>query len=172
LTIVTGALFLAPYCLGQAHANIGAQEPKASSPAFSIAVDGPTSPIRLGSPIKVNVTVTNTTGKNIFWEWDRGKDATYKAFTFLLVRGGREAETTVFHRKMSGRQRHDDPPEAATLSPMPVSYPPGKMFTVLIDINRIYDIKESGAYTLKIGSFDQRSNATVQSNSLTLKIAP
>jgi hypothetical protein len=105
------AMFFAQFCLGQTSPNPAGPRPQSSSPVFVIAVDSPTPPVRLDSPIKVNITVTNVSGKEIWWQWDRYKDATYKAFTFLLTKEGHEVETTFFHRKVSNRQRADDPQE-------------------------------------------------------------
>jgi hypothetical protein len=116
--------------------------------------------------------VTNVSGKEIWFQWDRYKDATYKAFTFLLTKGGHEVETTFFHRKVSNRQRAGDPQEVASGSLFPVTYPPGKMFTVTIDLKQLYEIKESGVYTLVVSRPDENSKTTVRSNPLTLKIGP
>jgi hypothetical protein len=166
------AMFFAQSCLGQTSPKTAGPSPQSSSPGFAIAVDGPTPPVRLESPITVNVTVTNVSGKEIWWEWYRATDAGYKAFAFLLTKGGHEVETTFFHRKVSNRQRADDPVEVLSGSLFPVTYPPGKMFTVTIDLKRLYEIKEPGVYTLVVRRFDENSKATVHSNSLTLKIEP
>jgi hypothetical protein len=172
LVSTLGIAMLAQSCLGQTPPKTGGPTPQSSSPAFVIAVDGPTPPVRLESPINVNVTVTNVSGKEIWWEWDRYKDAAYKAFAFLLTRGDREVETTFFYRKISNRQRADDPQEVASGSLFPVTYHPGKMFTITIDLKRLYEIKEPGVYTLVVSRLDENSKATVRSNPLTLKIGP
>jgi len=126
----------------------------------------------LESPITVNITVTNASAKEIWWQWDRHKDAAYKAFTFLLTKGDHEVETTFLHRKITGRQRADDPVEVASGSLFPVTYPPGKMFSVTIDLKRLYEIKEPGVYALYVSRLDENSKTTVHSNTLSLKIVP
>jgi hypothetical protein len=166
------AMFFAQLCLGQTSPKTASPSPQSSIPGFAIAVDGPTPPIHLDSPIKINITGTNVSGKEIWWQWDRYKDATYKAFTFLLTRGDHEVETTFFHRKITGRQRADDPVEVASGSLFPVIYPPGKMFTVTIDLKQLYEIKEPGVYTLDVSRGDENSKTTVRANTLTLKIGP
>ena len=128
---------LAQFCLGQTSPKTAGPSPQSSSQAFVIAVDGPTAPVHLDSPININITVTNVSGKEIWWQWDRYKDATYKAFTVLLTKGDHEVETTFFHRKVNNRQRADDPVEGASGSLFPVTYPPGKMFTITIDLKRL-----------------------------------
>ena len=164
---------LAQSCLGQTSPKTAGPSPQSSIPGFAIAVDGPTPPVHLDSPINIiDITVTNVSGKEIWWQWDRYKDATYKAFTFLLTKGGHEVETTFFHRKVNNRQRADDPQEVASGSLFPVTYPPGKMFTITIDLKRLYEIKEPGVYTLYVSRLDENSKTTVHSNTLSLKIVP
>src|SRR5258708_10138762 len=98
------AMLFAQSCLGQTSAKTAGPSPQSSSPAFVIAVDGPTPPVHLDSPININITVTNVSGKEIWFQWDRYKDATYTAFTFLLTNGAHEVETTFVHRKLSDMQ--------------------------------------------------------------------
>jgi len=165
-------VFFVQVCLGQTSPKTASPSPQSSIPGFTISLDGPTPPVHLDSPIKINITGTNVSGKEIWWQWDRYKDATYKAFTFLLTKGGDEVETTFFHRIVSNRQRAGDPQEVASGSLFPVTYPPGKMFTVTIDLKRLYEIKEPGVYTLVVSRFDENSETTVRSNTLTLDIVP
>jgi len=172
ISFLGAALFLAELSLGQTSPKTAGPSPQSPSPAFVIALDGPAPPVHLDSPINVNITVTNVSGKAIWWEWDRHQDAGYKAFAFLLTKGNQEMETTFLHRKLSGRNRADDPVEVETGSPFPVSYPPGKMFTITIDLKRLYEIKEPGVYTLYVSRLDENSKTTVHSNTLSLKIVP
>lgn len=170
-TLGTAMLF-GQSCLGQTSLTTASPTPPTSSPQFVIAVNGPPSPVHLDSPININITVTNISGKEIWWQWDRYKEAVYKAFRFLLTKGGHEVETTFFHRKVTNRQRADDPPEVASGSLFPVSYPPGKMFTVTIDLKRLYEIKEFGTYTLYVSRDNENSKTTIRSDALTLNIVP
>jgi hypothetical protein len=167
------AMVFTQSCLGQTAPKTASPSPQSSSPAFVIAVDGPTPPVRLESTINVNVTVTNVSGKEMWWEWERQhKDAGYRAFSWLLTKGGREVETTFFGRKISNRQREDDPQEVESGSLFPVTYSPGKMFTITIDLRRLYEIKEPGVYTLVVSRLDENNKTTVRSDPLTLKIGP
>jgi hypothetical protein len=174
LVSTLGIAMLAQSCLGQTSPKTAGPSPQSSIPAFAIAVDGPPPPVHLDSPININITVTNVSRKEIWWKWYRATDADagYKAFVFLLTKGGHEVETTFLHRKITGRQRADDPVEVASGSLFPVTYPPGKMFTVTIDLKRLYEIKEPGVYTFYVSRLDENSKTTVRSNPLTLKIGP
>lgn len=168
------AILFAQFSLAQTLPKTAGSTPPPSSPAFVIAVDGPTPPVHLESPLTVNITVTNVSKKEIWWEWYRATDSDsgYKAFAFLVTRGGHEVETTFFYRKISNRQRSDDPQEVMSGSLFPVTYPPGKMFTVTIDLKRLYEIKEPGVYKLVVSRPDENSKTTVRSNPLTLKVGP
>ena len=168
------AMIFAGLCLGQtASPRTTGPSPHSPGPPFAIALDGPSAPVRLNAPISVNITVTNISAKEIWWQWERQhKDAGYRAFSWLLTKGGREVETTLFHRKISGRQRAEDPQEVEHFSSFPVTYPQGKMFTVTVDLNRLYEIKEPGAYTLYVSRLDENSKTTVRSNTLTLNVVP
>jgi hypothetical protein len=59
----------------------------------------------------VSVKVTNVSGKEIYWQADRGSDTVYGALAILLTKNGSEVETTVFDRKITGRQPTSDPRE-------------------------------------------------------------
>jgi hypothetical protein len=140
------------------------------APEFSITVDPPAAPMRLGSPIAVVVTVTNISGREIYLATDKSPNAAYKDFSYLLERDGREVETTFFHRVMTGRQRADDPPQIWGGSSIALPHPPGKIYVMTIDLKRLYEITEAGSYTLKVSRFDENTKTSVHSNRVTLKI--
>jgi hypothetical protein len=127
--------------------------------------------IELDSPILITVTVTNISGKEAAWASERGADGKYTDFRYLLTKDGREVETTLFHRVITGRQRPDDPAKVWTGSTILLAHPPGVMFKFKIDLTRLYEIKESGVYTVEASLFDDYSKTIVHSNTLTLKIA-
>jgi hypothetical protein len=142
------------------------------NPPFSISVDFPNTPVRLRSPITVNITLTNVSNKEIWLQLWRDKNATYKAFSIMLMKDGREVETTFFHRKITGKQRPDDPPEVESGSLFPVVFPPGKMFVAAIDLKQLYEITEPGVYTLDVSRFDEQSKSTIRSKTVTFKLEP
>ena len=149
------------------------QAPPISS-EVSITVDPPPSPIRLASLINVKVTVTNITDKEIYLETVRSPNgmAAYMDFAYLLMKDGREVETTFFHRKITGRQRPDDPDGVWAGSFIVLPHPPGLIYQMTIDLKRLYEIKEPGVYTLEVSRFDQNHKTKVSSNTLNLKIVP
>ena len=153
----------------------GQQGPKPSSPppaVFSIMLNGPTEPIRMGTPVNVKVTLMNVSGKDIYLAFERGSNTAYRAFSYSFVKGGRESETTLFHRQLTAKLRHDDAAPPLGSSSIVLSYPPGPIFTATIDLSRLYEIKEPGQYTLVVSRFDEDSKTMVHSNSLNLKMMP
>jgi hypothetical protein len=161
-------------CLSQNAPKAADKERSApTNPPISISVDFPVTPIRLGAQeITVNITATNVTDRDIWFELGRDKNGIYKSFKIVLMNDGAEVQTTFFHRKITGRQRPDDPLEVESESLFPVVYPPGRMFVDMIDLKRLYEISEPGVYTLDVSRFDEQSKATIRSKTVTLKIEP
>lgn len=173
ITIITASMILASSFLGRAQSTKEAQSATRPKPAYAISISGPPEPIKLGGAIPVTVNVTNTTQHDIYWQSELGKDSVYHGFTFLLSKNGHEAETTHFHRRISGRQRENDPEEVpGTGSSILLPHPPGKMFEIPIDITRLYNITEQGTYTFHVCRHDEESRTVVCSNDLTLRIEP
>lgn len=140
-------------------------------PAFSIALSPPAGPISAALPIDIKITVQNISGKDISW-WAEFGDTAYKAFRFSLEKGGKEVETTFFHRKITGKQRPGDPDEVSGGSAILASLGAGKSLVDTIDLKRLYQITEPGAYTLVVSRYDDESKTMVSSPALTLKIEP
>jgi len=104
------------------------------------------------------------------WPSERGQNGPYKESRYLLMNDGHEVEMTVFHRKITGRQRSDDPQEVEISSTISLPAPPGVVRIFTINLKRLYEIKEPGAYTLEVSLFDKSSKAIVHSNNLTLAV--
>jgi len=170
--IATAALLFGSCCLGQTSPNVTTQKPTASSPVFSLAVDPPAGPIRLGSPVSVIVTLTNITNGDIYFSILKNGYSKYMDFTYLLAKGGREVQTTLFDRTMTGRQLPDDPIEVPSGDSMLYPYRPGNVFVMTIDLKGLYQITEPGAYTFDVSRFDEYSKTMVRSKTLTLNIVP
>jgi hypothetical protein len=159
-------------CVAQTSPDAATQKPTSTDPGFTITVAPPASPIRVGSPIKVTITVKNVTNSDIYWNSDRGPDTVYNAFRLLLRKDGREVETTFFHRKITGRNRPGDPNEVGSGSSILLPHPPGTMFVMTIDLKRLYEITEPGEYTLDVSRIEDGNKTTVHANIVTLKIVP
>jgi hypothetical protein len=116
------------YAFTQTSPNSAPNQAPPLNAVLYIAVDPPPSPIRLGSPaIKVTVTVKNISDREIYLETVRtgNVSAGYMDFNYLLMKDGHEVETTFFHRKITGRQRPNDPQEVWGGSFILLPHPPG-----------------------------------------------
>ena len=145
---------------------------QSTDPGFSIVVAGPTRQPKVNEPLKVTITVTNTTNHVVYWSSDVGKDTQYTAFHYDLEQNGHEVETTFFHRKVTGRNRPGDPEETYSSSSVLLPHAPGKMFEMTIDLKRLYEISAPGQYTLQVSRYDEATKSTVRSNTIVLDIAP
>jgi hypothetical protein len=170
-------LFTTPLYLGQISRQTSPPEkkPGSTTPVFSITLEPPSTPIRLGSPVKITVTITNITSKDIYLDSTRTTSdiGAYRDFQYLLAKDGQEVETTFFHRRMTARYRPDDPQEAPwSGSSILLPHPPGKIWAMTIDLKRLYEIKQAGEYTVIVSRFDDYSKTIVRSNTLRFKIVP
>ncbi len=164
-------LFLvASACFGQAAPKSAMTQATSSTPVFTITVTPASGRMRLKEPLEVTVTLTNVSSGEIYLASSRGADSKYKVFHFSLTKNGKEVETTFFHRKITGRQRSDDPSEVEQDSSIVLSHPPGIVFEMTIDLTKLYQITEPGTYKLVVSRFDEYSKTTVQSAPVTEKI--
>lgn len=113
--------------------------------------------------------ITNISGKEIDWRFYKGSTV-YRALAFDLTRQGREVETTLFHRTITARLRPNDPPVDLGGSSILFAVPPGKIFTLPVDLARLYEITEPGTYTLVLNRYGDYSTTAVRSNTVTLNI--
>jgi len=146
--------------------------PMPQGPGYTLTVDQPLSSISLKAPISVTMTVKNISGEEILWRAYRGKDSEYKGFRFLLKKNGQEVETTFLHRKLTGRQRQDDPSDVMSGSSIVFPWEAEKKFLMTIDLKRLYEITEPGQYTLDISRPEEDNKTVVRANTVTLDIVP
>jgi len=170
-------LILCEICyLGPAQSLAGAGDgnPASAASGYTITLTQPKNPFHLDSPIQVTMTIKNITQKDILWRAGRSTDidAWYHDFQFLFQNNGKEVETTFFHRKISNRQRPDDPVDVWSGSTILLPKPPGTMFVMTIDLKHLYQITEPGQYMLEVSHLAEDDRTVVRSNAVTLSIVP
>jgi hypothetical protein len=165
---------ICPFGLAQSSPVTGSDDSTSTSPGYTITLTQPSNPISLKSSIQVTMTIKNITGGDVLWRAVRSTNphSWHSGFSFLLKKNGEEIETTFFHRKMSGRQRANDPVEVLSESTILLPKPPGTMFVHMIDLKRIYQITEPGQYTLDVSRMAEDDKTIVHSNTITLNIVP
>lgn len=169
-------MFYGICCFGSAQTSpaVGKGTPVSAAPGYTLTLTQPSNQFSLALPIQVTMTIKNTTNGDILWSASRStdKEPWYPDFHYLLKKDGKEVETTFFHRKISGRQRMDDPSEVLSGSTILLPKPPGTMFVITVDLKRLYQITEPGQYTLEISRVAEDDKTIVHSNTVTLNIVP
>jgi hypothetical protein len=160
-------------CLAQNSSDAENESSGQVNTNYTITLTQPTSSFGLRSPIKIPMTIRNVTSGDIFWRavWSSDQNAWYSGFRFLLTKDGKEVETTFFHRRISGRQRQGDPDEVDSGSTILLPEPSGIMFVMMVDLDRLYEIREPGLYNLVITRLAEDDKTIVRSNAVTLDIA-
>ena len=171
--LVLATLFVSlqcPFCFDQAAAIGQKQAAQAQNKAcFSIHVEEPLTSPEADAVINIPLTVANISGKDIYWSYAK-TNTPYKAFHVVLKKDGHDVETTVFHRKMTGKQRPDDPQEIEGGDSIALPLAAGKSFTWTIDLSKLYIITEPGQYDMYLSRFDDCSKSEIRSNTLTINI--
>lgn len=118
------------------------------------------------------MTITNVTDGDILWSANRAQDreSWYSGFRFFLQKDGKEVDTTFFHRKISNRQRADDPPEVLSGDSILISKPRGLMFTMTVDLKLLYQITEPGHYTFGVDRLAEDGKTIVRSNTVAITV--
>ncbi len=106
-----------------------------------------TSPAKIGSPIFVTLSITNTGETIVPWEsWTR--NTPYLAMSYDLTFNGVPAQRTAFDRRLVGQNLPDDPIVLENQSSILFYMAPGQVNTFNIDISKLYEIKSPGVYVL------------------------
>jgi hypothetical protein len=169
LAVVT--LLLGLQCSAQTESDASVSQNGSLEPGYTITVAPPAGPIRLGSSIKIDITVKNVSGGDIYWRSYR-PDTAYRAFRFMLKKDGPEVETTFLHRMITNRLRQNDPSIGTAGSSIVSSVPPGAAFVINVDLKQLYEITEAGQYTLDISRIEEDNKTIVHANTMVLKVEP
>ncbi len=74
----------------------------------------------------------------------------YSYFKWSLTYAGQPVRKTAFHRMLFNEQQTGDPNQVAEGRSMWTKIHAGGSFTVTPDLNRLFEIKEPGVYTLQV----------------------
>jgi len=163
------------FCIASAQTPAAGNGSSTSTgPGYTLTLTQPTKNFKVDSPIHVTMTIRNITNKEILWRAipSTAKDSWYAGFRFLLAKNGKEAETTFFHREISGRQRPGDPNEVMSGSTILLPKPPGMIFVIAVDLKHLYQITEPGQYTLEVSRLAEDGKTFVHSNLVRINVEP
>ena len=159
-------------CAGQTQSSGTAGRVKYQWPGYTISAAPVRKPLRLDSPINIEITITNPTDQNA--AFCNGDSSTvYAQFRFSLVTDGREVEKTLFHENLTGRQQRTASSEDWNQHNVCGLLPKGNWnIKETIDLKRLYEITEPGQYILEISHLEEDQKTIVSAPKLELEIEP
>jgi hypothetical protein len=171
--VVFAMLMVAFPCLSQRPSNVSETNSSSVNPGYTLTIGNTAEQFHLNAPVNIAITVKNISSDNIYWRAEFGNTG-YHSFHFLLKSNGKEPETTRFHRLVRNEPRPDDQPEAAKGSGSSIvsALEPGKSFTLMIDLSKLYKITELGQYTLEVSRTQEGTKAVIHSNTVTFNVVP
>lgn len=119
------------------------------------------------------ITMTNNGKSDFVWEAQR-PEPEYRNFKFrLTTSGGDNVPTTVYHRKITGKQLPSDPVDVARGSSMFATLPAGQSVQFTVDLTKLYQIERPGTYILVAERReDQLNKIKLRSKPLQIDIVP
>jgi hypothetical protein len=168
-----------------------AQEQQRPEPALKLVISVPEGEIRAGSPVPLNLTLTNTSDHDV---WFTGFNVSGPVFKHVPLRQidiqvrDSDAELvteTEFGKTIHGRSVEQPPVEPPDPSkpgkPLPgtprgvfMILQPGKALREQSDLSKEFDLSKPGRYTVHATTtrLDPDAGGRVQSNDLTFTIRP
>jgi hypothetical protein len=145
-----------------------AQSQQPPSPTFSISLHAAQSTAIVGAPVKMDITLTNTSKSVIVVAQDKSRKGDFTYAISVRDAAQKEAPWTDYHRALNGE---------STTTPMiivsgggPHRLEPGESMVDTLEINDLYDLRMPGKYTVQVERTDSASKNLVKSNLVTLTI--
>jgi hypothetical protein len=141
-------------------------------PAFSLTVRATQSEAKVGEPIIVDITLTNTSDKSLGVPIEKRG---YSEFTYDFYASeatGAEAPSTPYLRALRNERQPTDPDIEIAYSTKVWIVQPGKSVTTHMDIARLYNIDVPGTYTVRAERLDKSTGIRVESNTVSVTINP
>ncbi len=135
---------------------------------FSLAITTKTPTVAVGSHLKVQIVLTNTSSNTIVITRDKSVEAAEQAgfSATVLDSSGKQVPYTSFGDKFFKG-------ELITIStPFQVPMKPGEALKQEINITKLYNLSVSGVYTIQLQRKDEASAAVFRSNILTVTVTP
>jgi hypothetical protein len=145
-----------------------AQETPRPQPSFSLTVSGPHQDFKVGSPIALKVTLTNTSDHDISGVIIPNGESKTKLMRTIDLKvydsSGSLVPETPHGRKIRGREM--------TVVSTAVSYgiKPGKSTVEDADLTEEFELHKPGKYTVQAERLDPYSKERVKSNAITITL--
>ncbi len=134
---------------------------------LTIAVDQTT--IKVGSQIRLRITLTNTSGQDLLIGRGNGDaraaEAGYRIE--VLNEKGKNPPETKYQRVIKGEEDG-----IFWSSPIGITLQSGKTYEDGMIVNDFYDLSQPGTYTIQVQRTDHQSKILVKSNKVTVTVTP
>lgn len=136
--------------------------------SFSVAINAPRTIVRLGSSFEIRAVLTNiTTGSEWIYQDVSGEfDYTIR----VLDQDKIEPSESRYFRAVKGKDS-GKPTIVVNHGGGPRLVKPGGTITETIDLNKLYVLRP-GKYSVQLERLDDKSKTVVQSNRITVTVAP
>lgn len=139
---------------------------------FSISISAPEPSVRVGSAIRINATITNTTSEDAWISMTTGSRGEFD-FTIDVNDGtGHVPVETEYFRAIKGKHGTSGPQLVVTYGGGPRLVKPGGSLTTAIQLDKLYDMSKPEKYAIQVGRPDEVSKETVKSNKITVTVTP
>lgn len=145
---------------------------------FSLTISTPTTTVKSGSEVRINITMSNTSNQKILLFRAKGDDSgEFNNDLQILDDKANSAPVTEYRRRLKGEPGrpgpHGEPAPPLLSSDIGCSLEPGKSMEEVIVANKLYDLSQPGKYSIQVSRFDLAYSKTwVKSNTITLTVVP
>jgi hypothetical protein len=149
-------------------ARCPAQGPNGKQP-FTLAIRVDQLTFKIGSQIRLRITLTNTSGQDLPIGRAKG-DAQAEEVGYrieVLDEEGKNAPETKFQRVIKGEEDG-----IFVSSPIAITIQSGKTYEDAMMVNKFYDLSQPGKYTIQVQRRDPQSGILVMSNTITVTVTP
>lgn len=150
-----------------------ATQPKVKNPTISVTITAISDVVKLGSEVRIKVTVTNKSDRDKWLGTSSGKSQG-EVLNLVDVRDeqGNAPTRTKYHRVLRGENAGDHPQEVMKRDVVGSLTKPGESVTEEIILNKLYDLNKSGKYEIQVEHEDPETKALVKSNTITVTVTP
>lgn len=142
-------------------------------PAISLTLSANPQQIKLGESTRLEVSLKNISGSEIFVPKDIGESDNSSYDVFAVDDKGVEAPSTPYYRYLHGKRLPTDPHVYyGTGSRNAEQVEPGGTLRSQINLARLRLLDHVGTYTIWVERFDDISKSRVKSNTVTVTVSP
>jgi len=140
-----------------------------ASQPFTIAIAAVQRDFKVGVEIRVRITLTNTSGRELLVGRAKGDARAEEAGYRIEVvnERGKNPPETKYQRVVKGEA--DD---ILVSSPVGFTVQPGKTFEDAMIANKFYDLSQPGKYKIQVQRTEPATGILVKSNTITVTVTP